>query len=335
MEVCDACETSLVDFYHLKKRSEQIRTIQTEFNFLSNEKFQALDNQIKDKTVYTTVQIVRSYITRHSIAEIKEDESEMKLVIMKKTKPKTPPVTSANAFHESISIKSEPMEIKIEPIDIQIKEDPDVDLPFLDFIRNFGDSSEELTNSSEGSRLPAFEESTYFNGDKFVLRSEVPPKKLKEAKKRQRKPELWATNIQKKLRNAGKRYRSAKGYIVEARSMAAPCACRQECATKVNEKNRLMNFSCYWNLDDICKKRKFIADHIKLERPMRAMKKSRAFSRLILHFLDVMNSDGSKEQIKVCKTMFLNTLDVSNTVITTTVKLNNQYFEGGDKKCKV
>lgn len=298
-----------------------------------------LDNQISDSVVYKTVQIVRSYIARHSILDIKEDETDQRLIIT--PKPKTTPVpvqATPNAFHEAISIKSEPMEIKLEPIDLQIKEDPDADLPFLDFIRTFGDSSEELTNSSEGSlsRLPAFEASTYFNGDKFVLRSEVPPKKLKEAKKRQRKPELWATNIQKKLRNAGKRYRSAKGYIVEARSMAGPCVCRKECGAKVNEKNRLMNFSNYWSLDEVHKKRKFISDHIKLERPMRAMKKSRAFSRLILHYLDVINSDGTIEQIKVCKTMFLNTLDISNTVITTTVKLNNQYFENGDmKKCKV
>ena len=33
--------------------------------------------------------------------------------------------------------------------------------------------------------------------------------------------------------------------------------------------------------------------------------------------------------------MFLNTLDISNTVIVTTVKSNNQYFEGIDKSCKV
>lgn len=331
MEMCEDCKVKLVDFYHFKVRSEQFRIFQSKLR-AQHEKFQELDHKIEDKAVYSTVQIVRNYISRHSIAEIKEHETDIVIT----PKPKITQVThfhtsSPTTFHESFgSIKSEPMEVKLEPIDIQIKHDPDADT-FLDFLRTFNDSSEEnsMTNSSEGSlsRLPAFEESTYFDGDKFVLRSEVPPKKLKEPKKRQRKPELWATNVQKKLRNAGKRYRSAKGYIVEARSMAAPCSCRQECASKVNEKNRLMNFSRYWNLADINKKRKFIFDHIRLERPMRAMKKARVLSRLILHYLDVMNSDGSIEKIKVCKTMFLNTLDISNTVITTTVKLNNQYFE--------
>jgi len=330
MVVCESCKTKLVDFYHFKLHSERVRMNYKEFSGAYHENLQELDHQTDDKTVYSTVQIVRNFIARHSLTEIKEHETEMKLVIT--SKPKIPPVTTSSptTFQESISIKSEPMEIKLEPIEIQIKEDPDAEMPFLDFLRTFGDSSEELTNSSEGSmsRLPAFEESTYFDGDKFVLRSEVPPKKLKEPKKRQRKPELWATNVQKKLRNAGQRYRSAKGYIVEARSMAGPCSCRQECATKVNEKNRLMNFNHYWNLDEVCKKRHFISEHIKLERPMRAMKKARALSRLILHYLDVTNSDGSIEQIKVCKKMFLNTLDISNSVITTTVKLNNQqYFE--------
>lgn len=278
-----------------------------------------------DQNIEKTLKMVKDFISKHADAEITVDEQ--KLVITPKPNPPT------NAFQDLVSIKSEPMEIKLEPFSAK----HEADLPFLHYISHFGDSgsSEELTNSSEGSlsRLPAFEENTYFDGDKFVLRSEMPPKRLKEAKKRQRKPEMWASNIQKKLRNTGKRYRSSKGYIVEARSMAAPCSCRQECSAKVNEKNRLMNFSSYWKLDDISKKRKFIVDHIKLEKPMRALKKSRALSRLILHFLDVSNSDGSTEQIKVCKTMFLNTLDISNTVITTTVKLSNQYFEDSDQKC--
>lgn len=313
-----------------------MKKIQKSFDGSSADKLGELDNQISDKIVYSTLQIVRNYIANHSIVEISVHETDKKLVIT--PKPKPVPVSSINAFQESISIKQEPMEIKIEPIDLQIKQEADTET-FLQFIRNFGDStsSEELTNSSEGSlsRLPAFEESTYFDGDKFVLRSEVPPKKLKEAKKRQRKPESWATNIQKKLRNAGQRYRSAKGYIVEARSMGPPCSCRQECGTKVSEKNRLMNFSRYWSLDDVNKKRQFIFDHIRLERPRRAMTKSRAFSRLILHYLDVINSDGTIEQIKVCKAMFLQTFDISNTVITTTVKLNNQYFEGVEQRSKI
>lgn len=313
-----------------------MKKIQKNFDGSSTNKLGEFDNQISDKIVYSTLQIVRNYIAKHSIVEITANENDKKLIIT--PKPKPVPVTSINAFQESISIKQETMEIKIEPIDIQIKQEADTET-FLQFIRNFGDStsSEELTNSSEGSlsRLPAFEESTYFDGDKFVLRSEVPPKKLKEAKKRQRKPESWATNIQKKLRNAGKRYRSAKGYIVEARSMGPPCSCRQECGTKVSEKNRLLNFSTYWNLDDVNKKRQFIFNHIRLERPRRAMTKSRAFSRLILHYLDVINSDGTIEQIKVCKTMFLQTFDISNTVITTTVKLNNQYFEGVEQRSKI
>jgi hypothetical protein len=331
MTVCDRCRDQLGEFYRFKMRSDEVLRIQNEFNSVSQSKLCELSDHIEDKLVCNTVQIVRSFISRHSIADIRVDDSEAKLVIT--PRPKTASA-SVNAFQESISIKTEP-DIKLEPIDIQIKEEPDSTL--LDFIRSFGDSSEELTNSSEGSlsRLPAFEATTYFNGDKFVLRSEVPPKKLKETKKRQRKPELWATNIQKKLRNAGQRYRSSKGYIVEARSMAGPCNCRQLCATKVSEKNRLMNFSNYWSLDDIGKKRKFIVDHIRLERPMRAMTKSRALSRLILHFLDVMNSDGTIEQTKVCKTMFLNTLDISNTVIVTTVKSNHQYFESIEGKiCK-
>lgn len=325
MDICVTCEAKLIDFYHFVRAAEQTRTNQKEFSKNSYRKSEKSD---VDPIVYSTWQIVMNYIKKHSIADIREEESEQKLVITPKP----------NAFQELARIKNEPVEdsIKREAIEVNIKDDPD--LPFMHFISSLNDSScEALTNSSESSlsRLPAFEENTYFDGDKFVLRSEVPPKKLKEAKKRQKRPELWATNVQKKLRNAGKRYRSSKGYIVEARAMAEPCHCRQECRSKVNEKNRQMNFTLYWSLDDIGKKRKFISEHIKLEKPMRALKKSRAFSRLILHYLSVANSDGTTERIRVCKKMFLNTLNISNTVITTVVKLSNQYSEeSSESLCK-
>lgn len=324
MIICDSpCKTMLVDFYHLKLRFEKAKMIQS--GQISQVKGE--EHQSENQTVFSTVQIVKRFIERCSVAEIKVDETESKLVVTSKPKP----TQSNNAFQGSFSIKNEMNDIKSEPV--EIKADPD-GLSFLHFITSLEESSrvsDDLTNSSEGSvsRLPAFEESTYFDGDKFVLRSEVPPKKLKESKKRERKPDFWATNVQKKLRVSGQQYRSAKGYIVEARSMGTPCTCRKECSNKVNEKNRLMNFSNYWNLDDMVKKRKFISEHIKLERPMRAMKKSRAFSRLILHYLDVLNADGSVEQIKVCKKMFLNTFDISNTTVTTTLKLNSQYFIEG------
>lgn len=284
-----------------------------------------------NQTVFSTVQIVRRFVERCSVTEIKVDENESQLTVTAKPKI-TPDTQSVNAFQGSFNIKSETTEIKPEPV--EVKADPD-DLSFLHFITSLEENSRvssDFSNSSEGSslsRLPAFEESKYFDGDKFVLRSEVPPKKLKESKKRERKPDFWATNVQKKLRVSGQQYRSAKGYIVEAKAMGSPCACRKDCSNKVNEKNRLMNFNLYWSLDDTAKKRKFISEHIKLEKPMRAMKKSRAFSRLILHYLDVLNADGSIEQIKVCKKMFLNTFDISNTTVTTTLKLNSQYFSEG------
>lgn len=323
VDICVTCEDKLINFYHFVRTAEQTRTKQKDFFKNSHPKPEKSD---VDPVVYSTWQIVTNYIKKHSIADIREDENEQKLVITPKS----------NAFQELVRIKNEQDSIKHEAIEVNIKDDPD--LPFMDFISSLNDSScEELTNSSESSlsRLPAFEENTYFDGDKFVLRSEVPPKKLKEAKKRQKRPELWATNVQKKLRNAGKRYRSSKGYIVEARAMAEPCHCRQECRSKVNEKNRQMNFAIYWSLDDINKKRKFISEHIKLEKPMRALKKSRAFSRLILHYLSVANSDGTTERIRVCKKMFLNTLNISNTVITTVVKLSNQYSEdSSENMCK-
>lgn len=235
----------------------------------------------------------------------------------------------------SSSIKQELVDIKVEPSEDNQHE-------FLQFCRSFGDSastsfqSDESTTSTGGessavqrSRLPAFEQDTYFDGNRFVLKTEVPPKVMtKENRKRQRKPEQWEVNVQKQLKNAGKRYRSTKGYVVAEKSMGSPCDCRKLCSSKINEKNRLTNFNSYWMLDSVQKKRTFIRDHIEVGKPIKAKNepKHRGVSKLLHHFLSISNSDGTEEKIRVCKRMFLSTLGISNTVITTTLKLNHSQY---------
>lgn len=330
VEICDECKTKVIDLYQFKLRAHATwlnQSVNAEESV--RDKFSELDsNHTEDKSIYTTMQVVRKFAAHHLISEIIHDG--FRLIIKRIEQPKS---TESPTFpvEELPSIKEEPQENKIKPE----KELPDIKQEIVELTTEFkGEdfySSEEHTNSnsSEGShsRLPAFKENSYFNGDRFVIRGTEPPsmKNKRELKRRIRNPDLWATNIQKKLRNAGQPYRNAKGFLVDARTMGPPCICRKECATKVNEKNRLMNFSKYWNLSDTMKKRKFIFNHITLERPMRAMTKSRASSRMIHHFLDVKNSDGTIELVQVCKSMFLQTLDISATVISSSIKFKDQY----------
>lgn len=310
LSACRLCVNQLKEFYRFKINAKKYLP-----KNLQNQKssFAILNNKSDE-----TKERVDAFITKHKEVIVSENENELIIT------PKSFQISS------KIKVKQEGVEIKTEPID---QED---DTSFFDqFCRSFGESAssfhsdESTISNSEGSttlsRLPAFEQNTYFDGNRFVLKSEIPPKTfLKDTKKRQRKPESWDVNVQKQLKNAGKRYRSTKGYVVEEKCIKNPCQCRKMCSTKINEKNRLMNFNSYWKLESTLKKRNFIIDHIQLDKPLKS-NQTKGVTKLIHHFLDVANSDGTCEKVKVCKKMFLNSLGISNTVITTTVKLNFQY----------
>lgn len=292
-----------------------------EFKINAKKNFTCSDQ--KSHAILNNEKRIKNFIQRHK--EVTIEESENELIIKSKSFQISP----------MIKIKQENIDIKVEPNN---QEDEGDSSTFLQFCRSFGKSAssfhsdESTTSCGDGnsslSRLPAFEQNTYFDGNRFVLKSEVPPKSFaKDVKKRQRKPESWGVNIQKQLKNAGKRYRSTKGYVVAEKSIRNPCQCRKMCSTKISEKNRVMNFESYWKQDSTLKKRSFIISHIELDKPIKSLVKTRGVTKLIHHFLDVANSDGTNEKVKVCKKMFLNTLGISNTVITTTVKLNFQYSD--------
>jgi hypothetical protein len=308
---CNTCIQRMLEFYQFKLNAK---------NFMP--KISNTKNQQKSIAILNNEKRIKSFIQKHKEVVIEENDNELTI------KPKSFQISPL------IKIKQENIEIKVEP---KSQED-ESDSSFLQFCRSFGESassfhSDESTTScgdanSSLSRLPAFEQNTYFDGNRFVLKSEVPPKSFdKDKKKRQRKPESWGVNIQKQLKNAGKRYRSTKGYVVAEKSIRNPCQCRKMCSSKISEKNRLMNFESYWKLDSTPKKRSFIISHIELDKPIKSLVKTRGVTKLIHHFLDVENSDGTYEKVKVCKKMFLNTLGVSNTVLLTSIKLNFQYSD--------
>lgn len=254
-----------------------------------------------------------------AIQEVKEDGPHLILSTLAK-QPES--VTSTtNTFQDTnLSIKLEPedaIEIKKEPIELKIElkeEDEEVDVnAFLGLV-------EENSSDSSLSRLPAY--NRFFDGNRFISRSEYIESKLKiNQKKRERRPEFWASTVQKKLRNLGKQYRSAKGHLVAAREIGLPCDCRKNCSAKISENNRNLNFKRYWEIENVNEKRKFLVNHIKLSKPKRALVKKRVYSRIMHHFLDVYNYDGSCEQIRVCKKMFCSTLAISNSFISNSFKV--------------
>lgn len=90
--MCGECKTKLVEFYRFKKKSVTIEKLQegTMTNDEMSDKLHELDKQIEDKTVYSTLQIIRNYIEKNSVSSINVEESTKKLTIMPKTVRKDP-----------------------------------------------------------------------------------------------------------------------------------------------------------------------------------------------------------------------------------------------------
>ncbi|CAG9806688.1 unnamed protein product [Chironomus riparius] len=342
--VCKICHSRVLDFYNFKIKCKANITVQ--FEKIDDSPKELDENRLCDNSiVFTTVQIVKNYIKKYSVQEIKENESTKELVIRPREKSnedeQVSSSTSINAFQgqeNNSSIKDEPVdvnnkaenvEVKIEPMEIKEEGLPG-DILGID-IDEFTSQEENTSSSSDNYlyKLPAFQENRIFDGNRFVSRSEIIQRKSskEQHKKRARRPDLWAATVQKKLRTLGQPYRSVKGYLVAAKTVGPPCNCKKDCSNKVNESNRSLNFKEYWRLECINEKKKFILNHIKLVRPQRALTKNRAYSRIMHHFLDVLNYDGSSEQIKVCKKMFCQTLNISNSVITNAFKIKDQYLD--------
>lgn len=287
--------------------------------------------KINDKLVHSTVQLIQEFVKKNGgIEDIKEVGKQLIISSVKLDHPASAGEVSSTTFHDGLSIKEEPLvEVKEEPVEVKIELNEDDEADITDIL-GLSAHEEDLTNSSDSSlsKLPAFCANRFFDGNRFVSRAEYLEAKLKgQQKKRERRPEFWAAAVQKKLRSHGQQYRSVKGNIVPARKLGLPCDCRKNCGARISENNRLTNFKNYWNLENASEKRKFIIDHVKLLRPKRALTKTRIFSRIMHHFLDVANSDGSTEQIKVCKKMFCSTFAISNTVISNAFKLLNKEQE--------
>lgn len=138
----------------------------------------------------------------------------------------------------------------------------------------------------------------------------------KRTRKRKRQTQLWKKNIIKSKRNKGEEYTDDKGVVRPAKKMGEPCdeSCKKKCFEKVNEEERRAFFQEYWSCPDQHSKWEFIAREVK-----RIPKKTgqdnetskRNFSREYLLRINKMKT------VKVCKVMFLSTLGISDSAVTT------------------
>lgn len=100
------------------------------------------------------------------------------------------------------------------------------------------------------------------------------------------------------------------------KKMGMPCneKCRLKCAHKLTNDDRTIIHNNYWKLADINKQREFIIRHMCTINPKHRSQTSNR--SLNYSYCFIVNN----EKVKVCKSMFMNTLGISSRVILTTTK---------------
>lgn len=134
----------------------------------------------------------------------------------------------------------------------------------------------------------------------------------------------WKINITKMLRNSGQEY-SRGNKSREARKMKEPCGtkCKFNCTTRVTEEQRKDVFGKFWGLGSINLQRQFIANSMKEVVPKVRLQRLGPVNgprqpNNSFHFR-IGGSD-----VRVCKTMFKNTLDISDRMFRTVLEKRNK-----------
>lgn len=315
MEICEICKVKLGEFYHFKLRSEQVRKMQTEATTISAESYSSTEDII----VYNTVQIVRDYIAKHSIAEIVEDENDQRLIIMPKPGSfDVVNIVNSEVIEEAVIDETEEHD-ELEPeyleedcldeLDELASGDEIISYSVIDALDEDFSVKNELAVSYDGEDddsdcINYFEQST----SETAMDSKGSPPNPR----RPRNPEKWACNQRKLLRNSGQTYRNSKGNWVEGKKMRESCGltCRSKCMGRISEEDRQRAFETFWGLGDVVKQRKFLYMHITSAEPKRRRNENSTRSITLQFYLET-NKDGSSQMVQVCKKMFKNTLVVS------------------------
>lgn len=141
-------------------------------------------------------------------------------------------------------------------------------------------------------------------------------------------------NISKTARMKGLPYQTRKRYKAnEGRTLKPACNCKRGCFEKVTEVDRLIIFDDFWrNHGNWDQKRKYIAERVtKIEIKRRTVISDNKRTCNLRYSLRV-----NEEDIFVCQTMFLNTLDIRDNFVRYTInkKIRGDGFAEPDMRGK-
>ena len=166
---------------------------------------------------------------------------------------------------------------------------------------------------------------------------EVP--KLRDASPLKRvRPEIWEQNVRKRRINSGQRHEhtvkkgknKGKKTVVKEKEMKSGCKvgeCRMGCSEDFGEEERLKIFKAFYNLKSIDEKRNFLNQRVKRKAAKRTRKRwakvrtagteRKQRERGSTYEYSFVNPGNNQYDIRVCQKMFLDTLSISKTMVTT------------------
>ncbi|CAG5052442.1 unnamed protein product [Parnassius apollo] len=181
------------------------------------------------------------------------------------------------------------------------------------------DDSETEDNVGNQANFKATPAATSSVSTLYSSLDDTIPDTKKRSRKRVAKPTEWLQNKCKILRNAGSAYVTLKTKVKkDARKIKPPCSerCRLKCKEEFSEIDREAVFKEFWELKNINRQRHFINRHmapIKRKYRYTTTQKGRQLNHAF--YLTKMGC-----QIQICKTFFMNTIDINNRVIQTVIK---------------
>lgn len=152
----------------------------------------------------------------------------------------------------------------------------------------------------------------------------------KKTRKRKLKTAEWKRNKNKKLRNMGLSYETSgkNKKQKEARKMKPACkdTCRIKCTSKISHDQRSKIFESYWELGDVNFQRQFLIKCMQeLQPTYRCIRQNRTRGPRGNNISYSFSVNGTL--IRVCKTFFLNTLDITDRVTRTAMTKKNKLAE--------
>lgn len=204
----------------------------------------------------------------------------------------------------------EPEDTDSEPVDDTVA-DPDFE-PVED---TYADHDHDTVADPNVEPEDDVEYDPYLVDEEGVLRDDVLPKRKRS---RLANPVSWRGNVRKQKRNEGAEYLSSRGKVVKARSMKNPgidCPCNLKCSTKISHEARECLFKSYWGMSDLQRQRDYLGSMVKAMSIGRRRVKTSSKRNATLHYTLTYNGTNHR----VCKTFFLNTLDINYPVVKTAV----------------